>query len=37
MRTAERTLGDLLHPLQKVLPEKRRLMLLAVTDLDRGA
>ena len=25
MRTAERTLADLLHPLLKALPEKKRL------------
>ncbi len=34
MRTAERTLADLVGPLPQALPEKRRLMPLTVTDAD---
>jgi hypothetical protein len=34
MRTAERTLADLVEPLPQALPERRRLMPLTATDDD---
>jgi len=37
MQTAEHTLADLVELLLKVLPEKRRLVLLTITDIDSGA
>ena len=37
MRTAERTLADLLHPLLKAPPGQRRLVSLTVTDMGGGA
>ena len=37
VRTSERTLADLVEPLLKALPGKRRLQLFTVTDSGGGA